>query len=108
LALAKLPAQALPPPTTTTTTLPPVTTTTTTTLPPVTTTTVQTVPNDLVGKRLDVAEVELSNMGISYKEVGGGTFGIVVRSNWVVCSTMPAGGQPVSGAVDLIVNHFNC
>jgi hypothetical protein len=79
-----------------------------TTLPPVTTTTVLTVPSDLVGERLDVAENELSGLGVSYTPVGGGVFGIVVKSDWVVCQTMPSGGQPVSGSVSLVVDHFSC
>jgi hypothetical protein len=93
-------------PTTTmpTTTLPPPPTT----LPPVTTTTQPTVPSDLVGERLDVAENELSGQGISYTAVGGGVFGIVVKSDWIVCQTMPSGGQPVSGSVSLIVDHYSC
>lgn len=66
------------------------------------------VPNDLIGERLDVAEAELSQAGISYTEVGGGTFGIVVKSDWVVCQTKPEAGQPVNGSVQLIVDHFGC
>jgi hypothetical protein len=93
-------------PTTTmpTTTVPPPPTT----MPPVTTTTVLMVPSDLVGERLDVAENELSGLGITYTPVGGGVFGIVVKSDWIVCQTMPSGGQPVSGSVSLIVDHYSC
>jgi hypothetical protein len=68
----------------------------------------RTVPSDLVGERLDVAETELDQSGIGYTAVGGGTFGIVVKSDWVVCQTKPSGGQPVLGTVDLIVDHFSC
>lgn len=65
-----------------------------------------TVP-DLQGERLDVAEDELDGKGLRYTEIGGGAFGIVVRSNWTVCSTEPSGGAQVSkGArVKLIVDR---
>jgi hypothetical protein len=68
----------------------------------------KTVPADLIGERLDVAESELDGQGISYTEIGGGAFGIVVKSNWIVCQTKPVRGQRVSGSVDLIVQHYNC
>jgi hypothetical protein len=55
-----------------------------------------------------VAENELDGMGITYTEVGGGVFGIVVKSNWIVCQTAPSGGQSVSGPVSLIVDHYSC
>lgn len=64
----------------------------------------KTVPDE-VGERLDVAEDDLDERGIRFKEVGGGSFGIVVRSNWEVCETRPAAGQPVGGAVKLIVDR---
>jgi hypothetical protein len=63
---------------------------------------------DLVGERLDVAEDELDELGISYEEVGGGTFGIVVRSNWEVCETRPKAGA-TANRVKLIVDRpGNC
>jgi hypothetical protein len=63
---------------------------------------------DLVGERLDVAEDELDGMGINYEEIGGGTFGIVVRSNWEVCETRPKAGSSAS-TVKLIVDRpGNC
>jgi hypothetical protein len=61
-------------------------------------------PN-LIGRRLDVAEAKLGALGIGYVEVGGGTFGIVVRSNWTVCETDPSAGAAVTGAVSLIVDR---
>ncbi len=48
---------------------------------------------DVRGKRLDVAEERLDAAGIGYEEVGGGTFGIVVRSNWSVCDQNPKPGE---------------
>jgi hypothetical protein len=63
-----------------------------------------TLPN-LVGERLDVAERKLKQQGITFKEVGGGLFGIVVRSNWEVCETDPGAGTETDGPVDLIVDR---
>lgn len=59
----------------------------------------------LAGDRLDVAEDKLSQVGLRYKEIGGGTFGIVVKSNWIVCHTEPAAGVHTSGRVRLIVDR---
>ena len=53
--------------------------------------------------RLDDAEDQLDQAGISYHEVGGGTFGIVVKSNWGVCKTHNDGGD-----MALVVGHFTC
>ena len=51
----------------------------------------QAVP-DLRGERLDVAERRLEDVGLEYERVGGGAFGIIVRSNWRVCEQEPAPG----------------
>ena len=61
------------------------------------------VPN-VVGERLDVAEGQVKDAGLQYVEVGGGTFGIVVKSNWTVCSTDPSSGSTAS-KVRLIVDR---
>lgn len=61
-------------------------------------------PN-VVGQRLDVAEMHLDDAYIRYREVGGGAFGIVVRSNWVVCEQEPAAGATNPGRVALIVDR---
>jgi len=67
----------------------------------------KTIP-DLVGERLDLAETQLDEMGIAYKEIGGGLFGIVVTSNWVVCTTDPPAGSK-GEKVDLVVDRpGNC
>lgn len=50
---------------------------------------------DETGARLDVAEDDLRSQGLRYKEIGGGTFGIIVKSNWTVCSTSPGPGEQV-------------
>jgi hypothetical protein len=48
---------------------------------------------DVRGERLDVAEHVLRDRGLEYDELGGGTFGILVRSNWEVCKQQPAPGK---------------
>jgi beta-lactam-binding protein with PASTA domain len=64
----------------------------------------QAVP-DLRGKRLDVAERRLDSLGLDYERVGGGTFGIVVRSNWTVCDQQPRPGTRAS-EVTLVVGRY--
>jgi serine/threonine protein kinase len=48
---------------------------------------------DLSGERLNIAEQELSRLGLRSRPEGGGLFGIVVPENWEVCETNPAGGD---------------
>ena len=50
------------------------------------------VPN-VVGMNLQAAEERLDGRGLEYEAVGGGTFGIVVRSRWAVCRQAPAAGK---------------
>jgi PASTA domain len=50
-------------------------------------------PN-VVGMNLKAAEDRLDGRGLRYEAVGGGTFGIVVRSRWAVCRQRPAAGKP--------------
>jgi hypothetical protein len=61
----------------------------------------------LAGKRLDVAEILLQQRGLRWREVGGGFFGILVKSNWVVCSTLPRRGSTVGAhaRITLIVDR---
>lgn len=47
---------------------------------------------DVTGEPLDAAEHTLDADGLRYDAVGGGLFGIVVRSHWTVCTQVPAGG----------------
>ncbi len=44
------------------------------------------------GARLDIAESRLDRAGLEYETSGGGTFGVVVRSNWWVCNQDPRAG----------------
>jgi hypothetical protein len=50
---------------------------------------------DETGERLDVAEDDLRSHGLRYSEIGGGTFGVVVPSNWTVCEMRPGPGAQV-------------
>jgi hypothetical protein len=43
----------------------------------------------VTGERLDIAEDTLDAVGLRYHTVGGGAFGIVVRSDWLVCGQSP-------------------
>jgi serine/threonine-protein kinase len=65
-----------------------------------------TVP-DLRGARLDFAEKFLDRVGVSHDTSGGGTFGIIDRGNWTVCTTTPAGAAPLppDTSVKLFVEH---
>jgi cytoskeletal protein RodZ len=109
-------------PATTTTSLPtttssvPATTTTAATAPPTTpppTTPApapapaqRTVPG-VAGQRLDVARVHLHDAGYvdtDIEVIGGGTFGVIVEANWLVCSTEPSPGAPADH-VRLIVDR---
>lgn len=47
-------------------------------------------------RRLDVAEDIVRSKGLRVVERGGGTFGIVVKSNWVVSRQRPAAGTKVA------------
>ena len=57
---------------------------------------------DVTGERLDAAEDALDAAGLRYRTVGGGTFGIVIRSRWIVCRQSPA-PKRVARSVTLFV-----
>ena len=48
---------------------------------------------DVTMEPLSAAEDELDAIGLRYDAVGGGLFGIVVRSHWTVCKQVPAAGR---------------
>ncbi len=50
------------------------------------------VPN-VRGERLDYAEARLEARGLQWEEIGGGTFGVIVRSHWYVREQIPAPGK---------------
>ena len=66
--------------------------------------TTEPVPN-VVGERLDVAKSLMSDAGHETEELGGGTFGIIDESNWVVCETRPVSGATTGSPVKLIVER---
>src|SRR5262245_60739783 len=57
---------------------------------------------DVTGERLDVAEELLDGAGVRYEAVGGGVFGVIVRSRWIVCRQLPRAGATAS-SVRLVV-----
>lgn len=59
----------------------------------------------LKGERLDVAEDLLDEKGLKYKEVGGGSFGVVDTSAWEVCETRPKAGKRTKATVKLVVDR---
>lgn len=61
------------------------------------------VPN-VTGQRLAVAQQRLEAVGLGYDTIGGGTFGVVVRSHWFVCEQDPNPGA-VAETVKLIVER---
>jgi hypothetical protein len=68
----------------------------------------RTVPN-VVNVRLDVAEEEVEGAHLQYKVVGGGLFGVVVKSDWTVCETKPDAGSPIdSGATVRLIVARSC
>ncbi len=48
---------------------------------------------DVTLEPLNSAEDTLDASGLSYTAVGGGAFGIVVRSHWIVCKQVPRAGE---------------
>ena len=61
----------------------------------------RTVPS-VAGERLDVAQEELDDAGVGSEVIGGGAFGVVVRSHWRVCEQHPRPGR-VARSVELVV-----
>ena len=57
---------------------------------------------DVSGESLDVAEADLDAADLHYSVVGGGTFGVIVRSHWQVCRQSPKPGA-VATKVTLVV-----
>jgi hypothetical protein len=55
-------------------------------------------------ERLDIAEARLDARGIGWEEVGGGTFGVIVRSNWYVTEQIPKPGRKAT-TVKLVVER---
>jgi len=69
------------------------------------TTTPKRVP-DVRRQRLDIAEARLDARGLGWEEVGGGTFGVVVRSHWYVREQLPRPGRKAT-TVRLVVERCN-
>ncbi|MEO6471220.1 MAG: hypothetical protein ABIR57_05095 [Aeromicrobium sp.] len=59
-------------------------------------------------KRLDVAISDLAAVGIEEDKVeivGGGALGVISKSNWIVCTQEPGGGEIITGKIRLIVDR---
>ena len=61
----------------------------------------------LTGLPLDQAESRLDDLGLRYREDGGGIFGVIVPSDWNVCSTSPAAGTMVNrgATIELVIDR---
>jgi hypothetical protein len=67
----------------------------------------KTMPN-VTGKNLQVAEDAIKSAGgdpDKIKIIGGGTFGVVVKSNWQVCSQSPDAGMALPVSPQLTVDR---
>lgn len=62
---------------------------------------------DVVGMKLDAARDDVEDAGFTVEVLGGGTFGAVNESAWVVCEQEPAGGAAGAAEVELTVDR-NC
>lgn len=62
---------------------------------------------DVTGHQLDVALSDIDRAGISeeIEILGGGVFGVVDESNWLVCEQLPEGGSEVTDAPRLTVDR---
>jgi hypothetical protein len=72
------------------------------------TTTAAEVTPKVLGERLDVAKSDLRSAGLSEKDievVGGGTFGVVDESKWIVCEQRPEPGVAGDGKARLVVDR---
>lgn len=62
---------------------------------------------DVLGQRLDVALSDIVRAGFTEEVeiLGGGVFGVVDKSNWVVCGQLPAADEAVTTAPRLTVDR---
>jgi len=62
---------------------------------------------DVTGQTLDVAQSDIERAGFpdDVEVLGGGLFGVVDESNWLVCDQSPAAGQAITAAPRLTVDR---
>lgn len=62
---------------------------------------------DVTGRQLDVAKSDIARAGfdLEIEVLGGGTFGIVDETNWLVCEQLPAKGEPIGDSPRLTVDR---
>lgn len=63
---------------------------------------------DVTGKRLDVAEDTLDAAGLRYRTVGGGAFGVIVRSRWIVCEQSPPPATVAASVTLTVARSYDC
>ena len=59
---------------------------------------------DLVGLALDEASAELGRSDLDREVDGGGLFGVLDESGWLVCSTTPEAGERVELPATVVVH----
>jgi beta-lactam-binding protein with PASTA domain len=59
---------------------------------------------DVRGQRLDLAEARLEARGLRWEEIGGGAFGVILRSHWYVEEQIPKPGTRAT-TVKLVVER---
>jgi beta-lactam-binding protein with PASTA domain len=66
-----------------------------------------TVMPDVASRRLDIALSDIERAGFEdeVEVLGGGTFGVVDESNWMVCDQEPSAGTEISSAPRLTVDR---
>jgi hypothetical protein len=62
---------------------------------------------DVVGKKLDVAKADIKSAGVEgdVDVEGGGLFGVIQDSNWLVCGQSPSAGAAATGTPTLTVDR---
>jgi hypothetical protein len=62
---------------------------------------------DVVGKKLDAAKADIKSAGVEgdVDVEGGGVFGVIQESNWLVCAQSPDAGAATTGTPTLTVDR---
>ena len=62
---------------------------------------------DITGQKLDAAQIAIQDAGVDddVEVDGGGLFGVIDESNWVVCEQSPGAGEALTSAPRLVVDR---
>lgn len=60
---------------------------------------------DVVGERLDAAIDDVEDAGFETEVLGGGAFGVIDESGWLVCDQDPGAGSAEADVVELTVDR---